>query len=421
MSPLTASSVRIDSRAKLMAVLFVAQVCGSTGHSIGLAVGGIMVASITVTNTWTGLPVALGALGTALASWPLARLMDRAGRRPGLALGYGLAVVGALLGLVGVAVRSFPLMLAGMTLFGIASTSNLLARYAAADVSPGAQRGRAMGLIVWGSTLGSIVGPNLMAPALRLGHWLGVEATASAFLVSVGSYALAALLVQVFLRPDPLAIARRLEADASRGRAAGLTRGFGAILGDVRVQIALAALSVSQFVMIATTSTSPVYLYDQGHSVRIIGIGVSLHLGGMYVASPLSGWLCDRFGRLLMIGVGALILIGAVMLAGLAPGTDPVLVIGALFLNGVGWNLAFVSASALLTDALAPAERASVQGFADLVMGLMGAVGSAVGGIVLGLCGFAVLNAGGAVLVLGPLTLTLIRRPARSVLSATES
>jgi MFS family permease len=138
----------------------------------------------------------------------------------------------------------------------------------------------------------------------------------------------------------------------------------------------------------------------------------------MYVASPLSGWLCDRFGRLLMIAVGALILIGAVMLAGLAPGTDPVLVIGAFFLNGVGWNLAFVSASALLTDALAPAERASVQGFADLIMGLMGAVGSAVGGMVLGIWGFAVLNAVGAALVLGPLMLTLFRRPALSALSA---
>src|SRR5258705_845622 len=112
MSPLTALSAPPRSRGKLMVVLFVAQVCGSTGHSIGLAVGGIMAASITGTNTWTGLPVALGALGTALASWPLARLMNRAGRRPGLALGYGLAVVGALLGLIGVAGRSFPLMLA---------------------------------------------------------------------------------------------------------------------------------------------------------------------------------------------------------------------------------------------------------------------------------------------------------------------
>src|SRR5437667_7147855 len=124
-----------------MATLFVAQVCGSTGHSIGMAIGSILAASITGTNTWSGLPVAVGALGTALASWPLARLMARSGRRPGLALGYGLAVVGALLRMAGVAGHSFPLMLGGMALFGISNTSNLLARYAAAYVAPGAERG----------------------------------------------------------------------------------------------------------------------------------------------------------------------------------------------------------------------------------------------------------------------------------------
>src|SRR6266481_971361 len=166
-----------------MATLFVAQVCGSTGHSIGMAIGSILAASITGTNTWSGLPVAVGALGTALASWPLARLMARSGRR---------------LGMAGVAVHSFPLMLGGMALFGISNTSNLLARYAAADVSPGAERGRAMGLIVWGSTVGSIIGPNLMAPALRLGALLGVESAASAFLIAVAGYAVAALLVAVF-------------------------------------------------------------------------------------------------------------------------------------------------------------------------------------------------------------------------------
>ena len=100
----TTSSGRIPARAKLMATLFAAQVCGSTGHAIGLAVGSIMAASITGTNTWSGLPVGVGALGTALASWPLARLMNRSGRRPGLALGYGLAVLGAFLGMLGVAV-----------------------------------------------------------------------------------------------------------------------------------------------------------------------------------------------------------------------------------------------------------------------------------------------------------------------------
>jgi len=72
-----------------MATLFAAQVCGSTGHSMSLAVGAIMAASITGTNTWSGMPVAVAALGAALASWPLSRPMQRAGRRPGLAPGYG--------------------------------------------------------------------------------------------------------------------------------------------------------------------------------------------------------------------------------------------------------------------------------------------------------------------------------------------
>jgi MFS family permease len=170
--------------------------------------------------------------------------------------------------------------------------------------------------------------------------------------------------------------------------------------------------------MISTTSTSPLYLHDQGHAVGTIGLAVSLHLAGMYVASPLSGWLADRLGRMPVIGAGALLLIVAVGLAGLAPGAAAGPVILGLFLNGVGWNLAFVAGSALLTDALAPAERAPVQGFADLLMGLMGAIGSAAGGMILGLWGFAILNAVGAALVLGPLAVALLRRPAPASLSS---
>ena len=405
----------IPSRGKLMTTLFAAQVCGSTGHSMTMAVGSIMAATISGTNTWSGLPVAVAALGAALGSWPLSRMMDRSGlRRPGLALGYALAVAGAILGVVSVMGRSFTLLLAAMALFGLSSTSNLLARYAAADISPGAQRGRAMGLIVWGSTLGSVIGPNLMGPAARAGGLVGMSATASAFLISVTGFALATVLTVLFLRPDPLAMARRLEAAAEVGRRIATARTLRAALGDVRVQIAFATLAIGQLVMIGTTSTSPVYLHDQGHTVQTIGIAVSLHIGGMYVASPLSGWLSDRFGRLPIIVVGALVLIGAIVLAGLAPGTDRVLVIAALFLNGVGWNMAFVAGSALLTDALSPAERASIQGFADLAMGLMGALGSTAGGMILGIWGFAILNAVGAALVLAPLAATLVRRPALS-------
>jgi MFS family permease len=155
-----------------------------------------------------------------------------------------------------------------------------------------------------------------------------------------------------------------------------------------------------------------VYLHDHGHHVRTIGLAVSAHLAGMYITSPLSGWLCDRFGRLPIIGLGGLVLVAAVSLAGLAPGGQSVLVMLGLFLNGIGWNLTFVAGSALLTDALAPAERTSIQGMADLIMGLMGALGSAAGGMVLGAWGFLALNTLGAACVLGPLAAAWILRAA---------
>jgi predicted MFS family arabinose efflux permease len=104
--------------------------------------------------------------------------------------------------------------------------------------------------------------------------------------------------------------------------------------------------------------------------------------------------------------------------AALAPGSDSLLVSLAIFLNGIGWNFAFVAGSALLTDALSPTERTSMQGLADLVMGLMGALGSAAGGLILQAWGFPILNAVGAALILGPLTATWLRRGALTPLAA---
>lgn len=400
---MAAAAPAVWSRGRLMCALFAAQVCGSAGHSIGLAVGGITAAEITGTNAWSGLPIAVGALGSALASWPLARLMARMGRRPGLVLGYGLAVAGAILAMLGVFARSFPMLLEGMCLFGIAQTSNLLARYAAADVTPAQHRGRAMGFIIWGSTAGSILGPNLMPLAVHFGASLGLTPTGSAFLVSVTTYALASLLIEVLLRPDPLAVARTIQSRVEGTPIAARARSIAEIFRDPQVRVALAALMVSQLVMIATTSTSPVHLHDHGHHVGTIGLAVAVHLGGMYIASPLSGWLADRLGRLPVIMLGSAILLVGIAVAGLVPGENGPVVMAGLFLNGIGWNMAFVAGSALLTDALSPAERTSFQGLADLIMGMMGALGSAAGGMILGTWGFPTLNGLGAAFVVLPL------------------
>src|SRR4051812_10534740 len=402
----------MTARPRLMMTLLAAQVCGSTGNTLTLAMGSIVAADLTGSNTLSGVPVAVGALGGALASVPLSRLMGRAGRRPGLVLGYLLAVLGSVLSMAGAVERSFPIFLVGMFLFGFGQTSGLLARFAAADISTVDQRGRAIGLIVGGATAGSIVGPNLMAPATTLGGWLGVPAAGAPFLIGIGGFGLAAVLLQILLRPDPLAIAHAFHHPEAVLRATRAARSLGTILQVPRVRIALGALMVCQLVMIGTTSTAAVYLQDHGHDVAMIGLAVSLHLGGMYVASPITGWLCDRVGRLVMIVTGCILLVAATVVAGLAPGSNGLLVALMFCLNGIGWNFAFVSGSALLTDALEPGERTSMQGFADLMTGLMGALGSTLGGIVLQSWGFPILNAAGAVLVVGPILVTWLGRAA---------
>ena len=400
------------ARSRLIMTLLAAQVCGSTGHTLTLAVGSIVAADLTGDNTWSGVPVAVGALGGALASVPLSRLMGRSGRRPGLALGYLMAVLGSVLSMLGVIDGSFSLFLVGMFLFGFGQASSLLGRFAAADVSTADQRGRAIGLIVGGATAGSIIGPNLMAPATTLAVWLGLPAAGGPFLIGIGGFGLAALLIELLLRPDPLKIAHHFHHGEATARIGRAVRPLGSIMRIPRVRIAFGALMTSQLVMIGTTSTAAVYLLDHGHDVQMIGLAVSLHLGGMYVASPFTGWLVDRVGRLAMILIGGLLLMAAVIVAGLAPGSNGLLVALMFCLNGIGWNFAFVSGSALLTDALEPAERTSMQGFADLMTGLMGALGSTLGGLTLQSWGFGALNAAGAVLILGPLAAVWLGRAA---------
>lgn len=402
-------------RRRLLGVLLGAVVCGSTGHAIAMTFGGIVAADLTGTNAWAGVPVAVGALGTALASLPLSRLMGRWGRRPGLVLGYGLAMLGSGLAMAGALAAHLGLFLLGMGFYGISNSSNLLARYAAADVAPSARRGLAIGLTVGAATVGALIGPNLLDFSAHLGGHFGLPPVGSPFLIGVGGFGMAALLIATLLRPDPLAVARALAAPTRGAAPAVPARSLRAIVRQPAVQVALGALMMSQLVMIATTSTAPVYLRDQGHGLHTVGLAASLHIAGMYATSPLTGWLADRLGRLTVILVGALLLTAAIAWAALVPGSDSFQVIVALILNGVGWNFGFVAGSALLTDALRPAERTTLQGLADLATGLMGALGSAAGGVILQAWGFIPLNAAGALLVLGPLAVFWLRPAIRTL------
>ncbi|MEA2609390.1 MAG: hypothetical protein QOJ75_1633, partial [Chloroflexota bacterium] len=188
---------------------------GSIGYIAAGTVGTIVARDLAGTTAWSGAPGAAVILGAAAASTLLARLMAARGRRAGLTLGYAVGVAGAFVASVAVVARSMPLLLVGMVLIGFANSANQLSRYTAADLYPPARRASAIGIVVWGATVGAVVGPNLVGWAGDLGQRFGLPALAGIYLVPVVFVGVAAILSYAMLRPDPYTLADRVgESDA---------------------------------------------------------------------------------------------------------------------------------------------------------------------------------------------------------------
>ena len=89
---------------------------------------------------------------------------------------------------------SFPLLLLGMTVFGASNAANLQSRYAAADLAEPEQRARAISFVVWATTIGAVLGPNIADPAGRSVAALGVPATAGGFVWATAVFFVTAAL-----------------------------------------------------------------------------------------------------------------------------------------------------------------------------------------------------------------------------------
>jgi MFS family permease len=314
-------------------------------------------------------------------------------------------VLGAVLTVLAAAASSLLLLLVGLFLFGAATACGLQSRYAAADLAAPEHRGRALSLVVWATTVGSVVGPNLAAPGAGLGTALGLPALGGAFVVSAGVFAAVALGFLVLLRPDPLLLARRLGGTGTGPRPRHATGGaLRAVWGSPAGRLGLTAVVVAHSVMVGVMVMTPVHMGHAGGTdeavLRVVGLVISVHVAGMYLFSPLVGTLADRVGaRAVVLGGGALLLAAAAVAGTASPSDAGQLGIGLLLL-GVGWSCGLIAGSTLVTGAVDAELRPTAQGGTDLLMGLGAAVAGAVGGPLLAWGGFGLVSAVSAALVL---------------------
>lgn len=400
---------RIQTRT--LRVLMSSQVFGGMGLVSGYIPAALLAREITGSATLAGLAAAMLSVGSSLASFPLASYMYRNGRRPGLRIGYLVGAVGAVLAFISALTSFYPLLLVGIAMIGTGNACNLAARYAAADLAHEERRARAIGVIVWASTIGSATGSFVaLAVATSVAAAIGLPELGGPYVLSLAVFLVAALIVQTQLRPDPLVVAGGLDTGPRvESRRAELGRAIGMILANSRARIAVAAMITSQMVMVGVMTMTPIHMDDGGQTATVIGFMMTIHILGMYAFSPIIGYLSDRFGRLPMIAVGAMLLVvGAEFAARTAPMDAPGVIIGNFFI-GLGWGFGVIAGSSLLTESFPIEQRVSVQGAADLAMSGCGAVGGLLSGTIVATQGYANLGRSAVSVGLVLLALTAVQ------------
>ncbi len=394
MAPETSTHPQDDLRRlqrRTVAVLSLGQILGGVAFGATISLGAVLAAEISGDEAFSGLATAAVTLGTAAFAAPLAAFARRRGRRPALTTGMAVALAGVALVVVGAAASLFPLLLFAFALIGAGQASNLQSRFAATDLATAASRGRDLSIVVWATTIGAVLGPNLVGPGEALGALMGMPALTGPYLFTVAGQGLAILLYLIALRPDPLLTAQAaVAADRS-----GATR---PIAGTDRPRVARYAIVVvaaAHGVMVSVMAMTPVHLLHHGATLTIIGVTISLHIAGMYALAPVFGILADRWGRMPTILLGQALLAASLVLAFLGQDST-VAVTFALVLLGLGWSAATVAGAALLTEASDEARRTRRQGLSDTVMSLVGAGGAIAAGVILGWIGY-----GGLALVVG--------------------
>lgn len=438
---------REAAQKRILTVLILGQLLAGAGLAAGVTVGALLAEDLLGGPGLSGLPSALFTGGSALAAVLVGKLSQARGRRPGLAAGFAFGALGAVGIVVAAAVESLPLLFLAFVIYGSGTATNLQARYAGADLATDANRARSLSYVLLGTTAGAVAGPNLVGPTGAFADSLGLPELTGPFMLAAVAYGGAAIVISLFLRPDPLLESRRLEAAAGgvdAGAAAGssssssssvsldsspgdspsvalesppgasspvATTAAPASVWNADVITGVVVMALTQFVMVGLMTMTPVHMRAHEHAVTVVGLVISLHVAAMFLPAPLSGWLVDKYGTRVVAVSAGLVLLAAGVLAAVAPPESTPLITVALILLGLGWSLGLVSGTTVLTTAVPSSVRATVQGQADVAVALSGAAGGLLSGLV-----FAWLDFRGLGFALAALSLIVVAavRPRRA-------
>jgi MFS family permease len=404
---------------RTLAVLLLAQILSGAGLAAGITVGALLAEQMLGSSRLSGLPTVFFTIGSAAAAVGVGRVSQRLGRRAGLSAGYLAGALGSL-GVAAASLGNIVLLFASLLVYGAGVSTNLQARYAGADLAAPSRRGRAVSIVLVATAVGAIIGPNLVRVTGTLATRFGIPALAGPFMLAAAAYASAGIVLWLLLRPDPLLLARSIAAAGSSG------------IGEIPTQPSISMASsesrrgwswavaagagimiLTQLIMVAIMTITPIHIEHHGYGLAITGVVIAAHVAGMFLPSPFSGWLVDRFGYLPVAISAGVVLLASGLLAAWAPVDSVATLVLALVLLGLGWNLGLISGTTLVSDAVPLATRARTQGVVDFGIALAGAGGGLSSGLIVTATSYAALTLAGGFLALLIIPIAAIARGTR--------
>jgi MFS family permease len=331
--------------------LSISQALAGANAAVVYATGAVVGNMLAPNKALATLPISVFVVGMAVSTLPAGAIARRYGRRAAFMAGTVCGVLIGLLSALAVVVGSFWLYCAASFFGGAYAAVVLSFRFAAADCVPRERQPRALSAVMAGGVFAGVLGPQLVTYTMDLWQPYMFAVT---YLAQAGVAALAAVVLAGVRLPPPTA------ADQSGGRPLRV------IARQPRFITAVICGTMSYTLMNLVMTSAPLAMRLCGHSQEASNLGLQWHVIAMYAPSFFTGRLIERFGAGRVV-FGGLLLIGGAALCGLT-GTDIARFWAVLVLLGLGWNFAFVGASALVLECHRPEERTRVQSLNDFII-----------------------------------------------------
>jgi len=387
-------AVRVPALIKRNTALFaISQSFTGAGMQLAYGIGPLMVIAVTHSPNLAGLSVALLGLSRFLVAYPVGKITDTYGRKPGIQLGLALALVGAILVGLSTIWHSAAALIGGMLVFSMGMSAAQQLRVAATDMFPPRLRAQALGYVALGSLIGLVITPFMLMFSDRFAPGLGLDPLGLPwFMLPV--LIVSGMVIITFVRPDPKEIGMRLEdyypnyvRPDRRPSEVHSTFTIGGLLRNTETRLAIASNCAGQGNMSIVMVLTSLVLVHHGHSLTAIAFSHMFHSVGMFAFTIPLGRMADRHGRDIVMYPGVATTIVGAGLVTFTSGLLPVTL--GTFLVGVGWAAANVAATALIADHAETQERGRAIGVADSFAGAISVATAVVTGPLIAWSGLA--------------------------------